>query len=267
MKNYVKIILSRLNLIPVLDYFRSRCKYIKLKEKNRNFLKKNPSFIPPPLELAFDAYGHVDFELYEESGFEDARWIAGIILKYTTQCPLHVLDWGCGPVRVLKHMPRILASRTPELFGTDFNKQTFEWCQNNFPRIDFSCNDLKPPLHYPPSFFDAIYGLSVITHLSEDMQFAWIHELKRILKPNGVLILTSHGDFFRYLLSDQEKGEYDQGRLVVRDDITEGRRGFAAFHSPKFLKFDLFKEFHILEQVSDYPQKSIKQDIWVLQNR
>lgn len=268
MRIFLKKIFSKLRLIPLTDYLRSRWKYIKLRKKNKNFLKKNPAFIPPPLELAFDAYGHIDYEFYENSGKEDAAWICEYLLKYTDPAePLILFDWGCGPARVLKHIQGLLSNRTVKLYGSDYNKKTYAWCKNKFQDIHFSHNDLKSPLSYPSSFFDAVYGLSVLTHLSIQMNIEWLKELKRILKPKGVLILTTHGNRFRHLLSETEKQEYDSAHFVVRDHVTEGRRGFAAFHSPQFLKNELFKDFHLLEHITDLNSRSLKQDIWVLKNK
>jgi SAM-dependent methyltransferase len=57
----------------------------------------------------------------------------------------------------------------------------------------FVANSAAPPLPYSGGYFDVVYCLSVFTHLSESMQDLWIGELRRILKPGGVLVLTVHG--------------------------------------------------------------------------
>ena len=51
----------------------------------------------------------------------------------------------------------------------------------------------SPRCLIPTEYFDAVYCLSVFTHLNESMQDLWIQELNRILKPGGVLLLTIYG--------------------------------------------------------------------------
>lgn len=45
----------------------------------------------------------------------------------------------------------------------------------------------------PDASVDLIYGISVMTHIRESQQEAWLKELERILTPGGVMILTSCG--------------------------------------------------------------------------
>ncbi len=39
-----------------------------------------------------------------------------------------------------------------------------------------------------------IHAISIFMHLSETMHYAWINELYRILKKDGILIFTTHGE-------------------------------------------------------------------------
>ena len=58
----------------------------------------------------------------------------------------------------------------------------------------FQVNAARPPLSYPDQSFDLIYAISVFTHLNEEMGNAWLQELHRVLKPNGLLIATTQDD-------------------------------------------------------------------------
>jgi len=60
-------------------------------------------------------------------------------------------------------------------------------------RASFQRNSPSPPLVCAGGRFDLVYCISVFTHLNEKMQDQWILELRRILKPGGVLLLTIHG--------------------------------------------------------------------------
>ena len=48
-----------------------------------------------------------------------------------------------------------------------------------------------PPLPFDNEFFDFIFSISVLTHIPEDMQFAWLAELNRVLKVGGTALLST----------------------------------------------------------------------------
>ena len=65
--------------------------------------------------------------------------------------------------------------------------------------------------------FDLIYAISVFTHLSAEYQFLWLNELRRILKRNGILILTLHGDkVSKYLPYDVKSRLKASGFLYLK---------------------------------------------------
>jgi SAM-dependent methyltransferase len=50
-----------------------------------------------------------------------------------------------------------------------------------------------PHLPFPDASIDFIYGISVFTHIKY-LWDAWLLELKRVLKPNGLLLQTIHAE-------------------------------------------------------------------------
>lgn len=118
-----------------------------------------------------------------------------------------------------------------------------------------------PPFEYQSNFFDCVYALSVFTHLSKNMHFAWIKELRRILKPNGILIITTHGlTSSQNRLLNHEREKFDSGKLVVRSKIKEGSKWYLAYQPRMFMQNTLLKDFEILflGEAAYY-----EQDIWV----
>jgi len=51
-----------------------------------------------------------------------------------------------------------------------------------------------PPTSFPDGHFSAIMGLSVMTHLSREVQQLWIAELHRICTAGAIVALTTHGE-------------------------------------------------------------------------
>jgi SAM-dependent methyltransferase len=105
-----------------------------------------------------------------------------------------VLDFGCGCGRVLRWlMPQLGAAR---VFGSDIDRQALAWCAENLPGGAFTLNAGLPPTGFAPHSFDLIYAISVFSHLDEDYQFFWLNELRRITKPDGIVLLSIHGSFY-----------------------------------------------------------------------
>jgi len=198
-------------------------------------------------------------------GRDTANWIMNNIKEYTEIKNKKNLDWGCGPARVVRHLPELVES-TAHVFGTDYNPKTINWCKENIADVTFNINGINPPISYESDFFDIIYGVSIFTHLSEKNHPAWSKELARILKKGGILMLTSHGEAYKTILTDSEVKEFNLGNLITRDQAIEGHRVFAAFHPPSYM----IKLFHSagLEILAHKPglKKSwgIEQDTWFL---
>jgi SAM-dependent methyltransferase len=102
-----------------------------------------------------------------------------------------ILDWGCGHGRVTRHF--INHWPAARIYGADIDAENVAWCQKNLPRGHFTTVPLMPPSSLAAESFDAIFGISVVTHLTEAAQIAWLQELSRILKPGGLALLSFGG--------------------------------------------------------------------------
>ncbi len=151
-----------------------------------------------------------------------------------------------------------------DYYATDYNKKTIEWNKNNIDNVKFNNNSLEAKLPYKDNFFDIIYGLSVLTHLSEKLHYDWFEELYRVLNVGGILWITTQGDNFKSKMTESELIKYNKNEIIVRGNVLEGHRTYSAFHPKKFME-KLFQEAIVLEHVITPPQEGwIPQDIWIV---
>lgn len=236
------------------------------KKKNKLFKKENPSFETPPKNIAYDAFHSIDWFVYKELGEIHAKLICDLIIEYSNKKQLKILEWGCGPARVIRHINSYLNNYEIELYGTDYNNKSIKWCKKYIKDTIFTVNSLEPPLPYENDKFDCIYAISIFTHLSEKMHFAWIDELYRVLKVGGILIFTTHGGNCVYNLSDVEKTEFNAGQLIIRSNFAEGKKHFTAHHPSTFVKNKLLKDFEVIKHLEGAKEYHIMHDIWCVKS-
>jgi SAM-dependent methyltransferase len=104
-----------------------------------------------------------------------------------------LLDFGCGCGRLLLAMRRSPLLSGCRLAGSDVDAEAIGWLRAACPDLKLAVNSFSPPLPFEDDEFDVITSYSVFTHLDERSQFAWLHELRRVLSPDGIALLTVHG--------------------------------------------------------------------------
>ena len=167
---------------------------------------------------------------------------------------MRVLDFGCGCGRVIRHLHAMTGAR---FNGSDYNPQLIEWCQRNLRFGQFDVNGAAPPLAYESGQFDVVYALSVFTHFPEDLQSLWMAELSRILKPGGHLLMTTQGESFLPYMSEEERGKFRSGRLVVREQGVVGGNPFVAIHPPEYVKTHLPSDLSLVSFVPETRRRAV----------
>lgn len=256
--------LRTLGLLATADRVKFELARVAARSRNRRFRRSHPGFAVPPADLAYDAYNHIDWQAYHDGGRQHSEAFADIIRRHASGHSLHILEWGCGPGRIIRFMGELLRDRDPVLTGADYNERSIAWCRDNLPGIEFIGNGLLPPLPVADNTFDVTYNFSVFTHLSEAVQAAWARELWRVLKPNGLLVCSTHGDYYRYLLAGaDERSRYEAGEVVIQARYSEGQKWFFAIHPPRFVKETLLRDFEDVRMVPTPAASRIFQDIWI----
>lgn len=97
-----------------------------------------------------------------------------------------VLDLGCGNGRWFK----LFQKKKVDYIGVDFSERLIEIAERNCPQAKFQTADVLN-LPFSNNFFDKIYSIAVLHHIpSKDFRLQVLKETYRVLKPNGLLILT-----------------------------------------------------------------------------
>ena len=107
----------------------------------------------------------------------------------------HVLDFGCGLGRTLRHFNDKHAHQAGgwRLHGCDVDGRLIDWCREALPGVDWRINDPSPPLPFPDGLFDVLWSISVFTHFDEEGQRLWAAEVSRVLRPGGLALISLMG--------------------------------------------------------------------------
>jgi SAM-dependent methyltransferase len=131
-----------------------------------------------------------------------------------------ILDFGCGCARVLRWLPP--DAPASEIHGCDIDEQAIAWNRANLPAMTFATNEAEPPLPYDDDTFDLILNHSVFTHIDERMQDLWLAELRRVLKPGGIALLSVHGPFAFGLTEHASRFEGDMASIMRKEIERDG---------------------------------------------
>ena len=184
--------------------------------------------VPPP-RLIVRVAGAADVDWFLEGGRLGAASVRGALLRQGVHLDAlgAMLDFGCGCGRVTRNWAGLSGV---QVAGTDLSRPAVDWCRRYLPFARFEENGLTPPLVFDDESFDLVYALSVFTHLTADLQLAWRDELRRVLRPGGHLLVTTHGESYLPRLAPDERERFERGELVVRWAEVAGTNLCSAYH-------------------------------------
>jgi SAM-dependent methyltransferase len=143
----------------------------------------------------------------------------------------HILDVGCGSYPLF-----LISAQFAERYGLDRDVPAGIAAEQNLHLIahDVEHNRVLP---FNDGFFDAVTMLAVFEHLDEPVLIDLLREIRRVLVPGGVFVMTTPADWTAgilsrmaklWLVSSEEVGEhksqYSPGQ--IRELLT--RAGFDA---------------------------------------
>ena len=173
--------------------------------------------------LAEDGFPKVPAAYRHSSAPTFEAWLAAGVEHFTSMLEIlrahgfdpdaapRILDFGCSSGRTVRQWA---AFDAPEVWGCEIDFDRVQWCKQNLgERFKFVQTRLRPPLPFEDRTFDLIYAGSVFTHISDHID-EWLLELRRTLRPGGLLFVTIHDETTWKIVN--EEGSTVIGPAVAR---------------------------------------------------
>jgi SAM-dependent methyltransferase len=181
-----------------------------------------------------------------------------------------VMDFGCGCGRVARVLPQYVDC---EITGCDLIESAVRWCERNLPGRYFTSTE-NPPVPLLDGQFDALYAISVLTHLDEAHQDAWLAEWRRLVRPGGVLLVTYRGEGFLSKGDAQRRERIEQlwrptGMGFTTTDYWDGIfPGYygGAYHTDAYVRERWGRYFELVE-LRPSTETGLVQDLAVMRRR
>jgi SAM-dependent methyltransferase len=162
------------------------------------------------------------------------------ILKYLDRVgkPLNpeskVLDFGCGWGRYMRYFYRDVLHKN--LYGVDPWHLAIDTCRETGVHGQLMEIDLLPPTIFADNTFDLVFAYSVFSHLSPMASEKWIAEITRLLKPGGVVCVTTQGrTFIDYCASLRGKPPESVWHEYLQRSFPEPEQMYRRYDDGEFL--------------------------------
>jgi glycosyltransferase involved in cell wall biosynthesis/SAM-dependent methyltransferase len=202
----------------------------------------------PPRKLRTLVAGRSDAEYFLDTGRRQAAFLRRLLERNGTpiESMSAVLDFGCGCGRIARWWWDL---ENVEVFGCDVNPELIAWARAELPFMNAAVSGESPPLPYPDDSFDFAYALSIFTHLPVESEGPWLRELRRVIKPGGLLLLTTAGESYEDRLSHEERSRYLGGEVVTQFGELAGTNLCITYHSPAYVREHMLEDGdELLEQ-------------------
>jgi SAM-dependent methyltransferase len=164
---------------------------------------------------------------YIVDGRTNAEKIRDIIKSYCSESlpspsrqnsnapPFVILDFACGYGRVGRHFKNVM----PEVkyVGMDIHDDAVRFNRDTLG-LEMMKSTQKTEEFYVGQTFDFIFALSFFSHVRREHFLGWLSELHGILKPGGVLMISTHGQMSHQLLMPEVIVDYDGYGMIATSE-------------------------------------------------
>jgi SAM-dependent methyltransferase len=159
------------------------------------------------MKLHGTAQDRLNFRIYHAADIHDSyrsdapldRAETMALLKYQPAFAGHeVLDLGIGTGRT----SRFLAPLARTYVGTDYSPPMIDYVRSHLPGVTVHLVDMRDLSSFAADSFDfALASCNVIDAVSHDDRLQTLDQVRRVLRPHGLLMFSSHNRRFRDALS------------------------------------------------------------------
>jgi SAM-dependent methyltransferase len=169
--------------------------------------------IEPPALAQINRIGEKNWEHFLKAGSGIADVLYAQIKAHFDLSAVSpkTLDFGCGVGRVF--LPMHFEHKL-DVTGCDIDPDAVRYLRKAAEPCPVVRSNFKPPLQFEDGTFDCVYSVSIWTHLTPEDGSLWLSEMKRVLKPGGLALITTSG--YRALVSRRKRG--DPGWQDTRDE-------------------------------------------------
>lgn len=134
-------------------------------------------------------------DLFEDTWFTNqvGKGILNFSNKYLNNYN-KILDYGTGRGHLLNYF---LKETHCEVMGCDFSKDSITFVNEKFSQYKKYKGSVyieKLPSSLPNNFFDVVYLIEAIEHLTEKFIDTTLSEISRVLKTNGKIVISTPND-------------------------------------------------------------------------
>lgn len=148
----------------------------------------------------------------------------------------NILDIGCGNGNFIKLDPK-------RIIGLDSNKESLLVCKRKKFKV-FYGNATSLPFN--SKVFEGVHCSHIIEHLYPDKAYKMLQEIARVLKENGVLVLSSPLLWEGFYNNFTHIKPYNP-ESILRYLVDEGEEKTFCEIKDRFMKIDLYWRFRLLK--------------------
>ncbi len=149
-----------------------------------------------------------------------------------------LLDFGCGWGRIT----RMWLRRIPggNITGVDPMGEMITLCKETIPDVHFLLTQPAPPIsEMAAQSIDLLTAYSVFSHLNEEYLNRWFNEFARLVKPGGMMFITTRSrKFIDHLQQKKESNSFAEYEDALKNnfpDLESALRDYdqgKVFHQP-----------------------------------
>ena len=171
---------------------------------------------------AFDSHADSYRQAVEDSiGFSGveldffARRKAALLLDLVSRrvgdpAELTLLDVGCG----VGVTDGFLVERVGALLGVDTSREAVERARSNNPAVSYSAYD-GDRLPYEDESVDVAFAICVFHHVPPQERDALAAELRRVVRPGGLVVIFEHNPFNPFTRLAVSRCEFDEDAILL----------------------------------------------------